>query len=140
MKKLFLTAVLLLVVSTALISGGCGSKVAATLEDLAAADPELAGAIEEKLTTPAGTESGVVFSGDSFDIVYTYKDQVDEDAVKMLKSSFDKNAGSLTKNCNNAISDMENQTGISGITGTIIVRNADESEIWSLTLPVDEEE
>ena len=138
MKRLLLTAILIMAVSVSLLFGGCGSKVAATLEDLAAADSELTAAIEEKLTTPAGTESGIAFSGDSFDI--TYKDQLEEDAVKKLKSAFDKNSDSLTKNCNKAISDMETQTGISGITGSVIVLNADGSEIWKLEIPVEEKE
>lgn len=140
MKRLLLTAILIMAVSVSLLFGGCGSKVAATLEDLAAADSELTAAIEEKLTTPAGTESGIAFSGDSFDITYTYKDQLEESAAKKLKAAFEKNSGSLAENCNKAISDMETQTGISGITGSIIVLNADGSEIWKLEIPVEEKE
>ena len=45
MKRLLLTAILIMAVSVSLLFGGCGSKVAATLEDLAAADSELTAAI-----------------------------------------------------------------------------------------------
>ena len=114
---------------------GCGQQSTATLEDIAASNGDITKTIKEEMTVPEGMTATVEFSGDSFDIVYTYDDAIDDDAKKALVSAFEANADDLKATCTEAISTIEQQTGITGITGNIIFKNSNGEELWTCTCP-----
>ena len=139
MKKIIRILIFTLAISMGCLAfAGCGDETAATLEDIASSNADLTKTIKENLTTPEGTTSDISFSGDSFDITYTYDDAVDDDARKTLIAAFDENSGQLQESCEAAISDMQKQTEISGITCTVCIKNADGDELWSCTYPEQE--
>lgn len=114
---------------------GCGEETQATLEDIAASNGDITKTIKEQITVPMGMTATVEFSGDSFDIVYTYDDTVSEDDAKVLSAAFESNSEDVKSNCEKAIDGLEQQTGITGITGTILFKNANGEELWSCTCP-----
>ena len=83
--------------------------------------------------TPMSSE--VTFSGDSFDITYKFNDPIDDTDEKVLVEAFGKNAETLQAGFEKAIADLETQTGITGITGTIHIFNASGEETWTHEYP-----
>lgn len=135
MKKRLTTALAAFAVITMMLLGGCGEEPQATLEDIASSNPELTKTIADELEAPAGMSAEVSFSGDSFDVNYRLDDPVDDDAEKILVKSYESNTDVLKESCEGAIEDLQTQTGITGITGTIHIFNASGDETWSHSFP-----
>ena len=135
MRKRFVSLLVITAAAMLLLLGGCGQQVTATLEDIAADNPDIVNSIQENITTPEAMTSEVSFSGDSFDITYRFKDPIDDSDENALVEAFGKNAEMLKPGFENAIADLETQTGITGITGTIHVFNASGEETWTHEFP-----
>lgn len=118
-----------------LLLGGCGQQPVPTLEDIAAGNPEIEKTINDALTTPESMTSEVSFSGDSFDITYRFKDKMDDADQKALVEAFGKNSDVLKSGFEKALADLETQTEITGITGTVHIFNASGDEIWTKEYP-----
>ena len=118
-----------------LLLGGCGQEITATLEDIAADNPDIVKTIQKEITTPEGMSSEVSFSGDSFDITYKFDEPIDDTDEKVLVKAFGKNSDILRSGFESAIADLEAQTGITGITGTVHVFNASGNETWTYEYP-----
>ena len=91
--------------------------------------------IQDEITTPEGMSAEVSFSGDSFDVTYKFDDPIDDADEKVLVNAFGKNAEVLKSGFEKALADLETQTGITGITGTVHVFNASGEETWSHEFP-----
>ena len=135
MRKRFIAIIVMTAAAMLVLLGGCGEQTAATLEDIAADNPDIVKTIQDNITTPEGMTSEVSFSGDSFDITYKFKDPIDDSDEKALVAAFGKNAEVLKPGFESAIADLETQTGITGITGTIHVFNASGEETWTHEFP-----
>lgn len=118
-----------------LLLSGCGQQPVPTLEDIAAGNPEIEKTINDALTTPESMTSEVSFSGDSFDITYRFKDKMDDADQKALVEAFGKNSDVLKSGFEKALADLETQTEITGITGTVHIFNASGDEIWTKEYP-----
>jgi len=135
MRKVLATFIVISAAAVMLLLGGCGQQVAATLEDIAADNPDIVKTIQDDITTPEGMTGEVSFSGDSFDITYKFNDAIDDADEKVLVKAFGKNAEVLKPGFEKALADLETQTGITGITGTVHVFNASGEETWSHEFP-----
>ncbi len=135
MKGIISAAGAVMIIAVMLMLGGCGEPTKATLEDIAASNTEISKTISEGIEVPAGTTAKVSFSGDSFDVTYTFDESMDSDLEKRLVSSFDENSGALKEGCEAAIADLQKQTEISGITGTIHFLNPEGKEVWAVSYP-----
>ena len=135
MRKRFIAIIVMTAAAMLVLLGGCGEQTAATLEDIAADNPDIVKTIQEEITTPDGMSSEVSFSGDSFDITYKFDKPIDDADEKALINAFGKNAEILKPGFEKALTDLETQTGITGITGTIHVVNASGEETWSHEFP-----
>ncbi|MCR5034214.1 MAG: DUF4854 domain-containing protein [Clostridia bacterium] len=135
MRKKFVTIVLLSIAAVMLLLGGCGQQATPTLQDIATDNPDIVKTIQENIVTPEGMSAEVSFSGDSFDITYTFSDGIDDADEKVLIEAFGKNAEVLKPGFEKALADLETQTGITGITGTVHVVNASGNETWSHEFP-----
>ncbi|MBE6045906.1 MAG: DUF4854 domain-containing protein [Clostridiales bacterium] len=135
MRKIWIATIVISMAAVMLLLGGCGQQATATLEDIAADNPDIVTAIQENLTTPEAMTSEVSFSGDSFDITYKFKDPIDDADEKVLVESFSKNSDTLKEGFEKALTDLETQTGITGITGTIHIFNASGEETWTHEFP-----
>ena len=135
MRKRVVTIILMMTAAMMLLLGGCGQQVTATLEDLAADNPDIVKTIHEQITTPEGMSSEGSFSGDSFDITFKFNDAIDDSDEKVLVEAFGKNSETLKSGFESAIADLETETGITGITGTVHIFNASGEETWSHEFP-----
>lgn len=135
MRKALTIIIAVSVAAVMLLLGGCGQQPVPTLEDIASDNPDVVKTIEENLTTPEAMTSEVTFSGDSFDITYKFKEPIDDSDEKVLVEAFGKNSGTLKAGFEKAITDLENQTGITGITGTLHIVNASGDETWTYQYP-----
>ena len=135
MRKRLVSIIVITAAAMLLLLGGCGQQVTATLEDIAADNPDIIKTIQEEITTPEGMSSEVSFSGDSFDITFKFNEPIDDADENALVAAFGKNAEILKPGFENAIADLETETGITGITGTIHVFNASGEETWTHEFP-----
>ena len=135
MRKTIVTIVVITAAAMLILLGGCGQQVTPTLEDIASDNPDIVKTIQEEITTPEGMSSEVSFSGDSFDITYKFNDGIDDSDETVLVEAFGKNAEILKPGIENAIADLESETGITGITGTVHVFNASGEETWTHEFP-----
>ena len=135
MRKKYVTIIIMSIAAVMLLLGGCGQQATATLEDIAADNPDVVKSIQENITTPEGMSSEVSFSGDSFDITYKFDEPIDDADEKVLVEAFGKNAEILKPGFEKALADLETQTGITGITGTVHVFNASGEETWTHEFP-----
>ena len=130
--------ILALLLSVLALCSGCGQQIDPTLEDIVASDSSLAKTINDEIETPKGMEADVTFSGDTFDVVYTFDEKHETDEQKALVKAFDSNAEGLNKKWEAAIDNLETQTDISGIIGTISIKNVAGDEIWTKSYPEEE--
>ena len=135
MRKTLVTIMMMSIVAMMLLLGGCGQQAKATLQDIAADNPDIVTAIQENIVTPEGMSSEVSFSGDSFDVTYKFNDSINDDDEKVLVEAFGKNAEILKPGFEKSLADLETETGITGITGTVHVFNASGEETWSHQFP-----
>ena len=135
MRKRFVTFLVIIAAAMLLLLGGCGQQATATLEDIAADNPDIMKTIQEEITTPEGMSSEVSFSGDSFDITFKFNEPIDDADENALVAAFGKNAETLKPGFESAIADLETQTGITGITGTVHIFNASGEETWTHEFP-----
>ena len=135
MRKTLVTIIVITAAAVMLLLGGCGQEITATLEDIAADNPDIVKTIQKEITTPEGMSSEVSFSGDSFDITYKFDEPIDDTDEKVLVKAFGKNSDILRSGFESAIADLEAQTGITGITGTVHVFNASGNETWTYEFP-----
>lgn len=135
MRKTVVTFIVMTAAVMMLLLGGCGQQATPTLEDIAADNPDIVKTIQEEITTPDGMSSEVSFSGDSFDITYKFNDAIDDSDEKALVKAFGKNAETLKPGFEGAIAELETQTGITGITGTVHIFNASGEETWTYEFP-----
>lgn len=138
MKKAIITMISAAVLLAALMLGGCGDQTVLTLEDIAASNPDISKKIEEELVVPKGMNAEVAFSGDSFDITYTFKDPINDNSEKIMVKAFDRNAKAMRESCETAIRSIEKQTGITGITCTFHIVNSSGEETWNHMYPEQE--
>ena len=135
MKKILTTTIVISIAAVMLLFCGCEQEITQTLEDIAADNPDIVKTIQENITTPDAMTSEVSFSGDSFDITYKFKDPIDDSDENVLVEAFGKNAETLKPGFEQAIADLEKQTGITGITGTLHIFNASGDETWTHEFP-----
>ncbi len=135
MRNVLARFIVMFITAAVLLLGGCAEQPTPTLEDIAADNPEIVKTIDEALTTPEGMTSEVSFSGDSFDITYKFKDKMKDSDQKVLVEAFGKNSDILKSGFEKALVDLETQTEITGITGTIHIFNASGDEIWTHQYP-----
>ena len=135
LRTALLMTMVLSIAAVTLLLGGCAEQPTPTLEDIAADNPEVVKTIEDALTTPESMTSEVSFSGDSFDITYRFKEKMDDADQKVLVEAFGKNSDILKSGFEKALADLETQTEITGITGTVHIFNASGDEIWTQEFP-----
>ncbi len=138
-SRMSLVLIAVLLSSVLALFSGCGQQITPTLEDIVASDSSLAKAINDEIEKPKGMKADVTFSGDTFDVVYTFDEKHDTDEQKALVKAFDSNAEGLNQKWEAAIDNLETQTDISGIIGTISIKNAAGDEIWTKSYPAEEE-
>lgn len=135
MRNVLARIIVMSIAAAVLLLGGCAEQPTPTLEDIAADNPEVVKTIEDALTTPESMTSEVSFSGDSFDLTYRFKDKMDDADQKVLVEAFGKNSDILKSGFEKALADLETQTEITGITGTVHIFNASGDEIWTHQYP-----
>ena len=135
MRNVLARIIVMSIAAAVLLLGGCAEQPTPTLEDIAAGNPEIVKTIEDALTTPESMTSEVSFSGDSFDITYKFKDKMDDADQKVLVEAFGKNSNILKSGFEKALADLEAQTEITGINGTVHIFNASGDEIWTKEFP-----
>ena len=112
-----LAVVMIMAMSLAMAS--CGEKEDPTLESYIASDEEAKAEIEEMAEA---NDLAISIVGNELTYTYKYDETFDEDIAEMMNSTF-----------SGIAADLEEETGISGITVVVIYQNGDGSELYSET-------
>ena len=141
-KRMLLTAAILLAFAAAFVLTGCESEPK-TLEDYLIDSPSAQQEIEDSLSglnngdmdvSVAYDQNRVIITGD---MKTTYK----KTALKAMKKSYKKYMKKhLTEPMEKAVSSIEQDTGITGVSIQVVINNGNGNEIWSETYPLQEEE
>lgn len=123
----------LMIVSMAAFMVSCGGEDP-TLESYIAEDEEAKAEIEDMAET-----NGLDISVVENELTYTYKydETFDADMVDMLSEQLESAMASMDSTFNGLVTDLEEQSGISGITLVVVYQNGDGSELYRQTYPVE---
>lgn len=141
-RRILLTAAMLLVSAAALILAGCESEPK-TLEDYLIDSPSSQQEIEDSLAGLNNGDMDVSVTYDQNRVIITgdMKTTYKKTALKAMKKSYKKYMKKhLTEPMEKAVSSIEQDTGISGVSIQVIINNGNGNEIWSETYPLQEVE
>ena len=133
MKKR-ITAILaaMMMLATAVAFTGCGESEPKTLEEYLANDEAARQEVEEAVKEQSGDEMtvDVAYEGNNVIITSTLKETYDENTLDAVKKAFEGMGDDLDRNIKESISQIEESTGITGVTMDVIIKNGDGKEIW----------
>lgn len=133
MKKKSVVLMVLAMVMTLSMSfamASCGEKEDPTLESYIASDEEAKAEIEEMAEA---NDLAISIVGNELTYTYKYDETFDADLAEMLAGELESAMGSMNSTFSGIASDLEEETGISGITVVVIYQNGDGSELYSET-------
>ncbi len=140
MKKI--TSVVLaaiLVMTAALALTSCGSEPK-TLEEYLAGNASAAQEIEDSLAGLENDDMGLNVTYDQNKVIITceLKTTYEDDVLDTIKGVYSESMDdALASSMNQAVADIEKETGIEGVSIDVIVNNGDGAEIWKGTYPKD---
>ena len=133
MKKKSVVLMVLAMVMTLSMSfamASCGEKEDPTLESYIASDEEAKAEIEEMAEA---NDLAISIVGNELTYTYKYDETFDADLAEMLAGELENAMGSMSSTFSGIAADLEEETGISGITVVVIYQNGDGSELYSET-------
>ena len=137
--SLIMAAVLAVV--TALALSGCETEPK-TIEDYLSESPSAQQDIEESLSGLNNNDMDVQVTYEQNKIIITcslkttYKKNVRKTIKKSYKRYMEKH---LTEPMENAVANIERETGIEGVSIQVIINNGNGKELWSETYPIADE-
>ena len=133
MKKITILATAIMMIMTTVAFTGCGSSEPKTLEDYLANNEEARQEVEDAVKEQSGDDMAVdvQYEGNNVIITSTLKTTYDADTLKAVSDAFDGMGNELDNTIKESIAQIEETTGITGVTMDMIVKNGDGKEIWS---------
>ena len=133
MKKksvVLMVLAMVMIMAMSLAMASCGEKEDPTLESYIASDEEAKAEIEEMAEA---NDLAISIVGNELTYTYKYDETFDADLAEMLAGELESAMGSMNSTFSGIASDLEEETGISGITVVVIYQNGDGSELYSET-------
>lgn len=133
MKKksvVLMVLAMVMILSMSFAMASCGEKEDPTLESYIASDEEAKAEIEEMAEA---NDLAISIVGNELTYTYKYDETFDADLAEMLAGELENAMGSMNSTFSGIAADLEEETGISGITVVVIYQNGDGSELYSET-------
>lgn len=133
MKKrsvVLMVLAMVMILSMSFAMASCGEKEDPTLESYIASDEEAKAEIEEMAEA---NDLAISIVGNELTYTYKYDETFDADLAEMLAGELESAMGSMNSTFSGIAADLEEETGISGITVVVIYQNGDGSELYSET-------
>lgn len=132
MKKITIVATAIMMIMTTIAFAGCGSSEPKTLEEYLASNDEARQEVEDAVKAQNGDEMTVDVAYDKNNVIITstLKQTYDEDTLEAVSEAFKANSEDLTKTVKESIAQIEESTGITGVSMDVIIKNGDGKEIW----------
>ena len=140
-SSLIILAIAMILV-TAFALSGCGGEQK-TIEDYLSESPSAQDDIESSLAGIANNDMNYAISYEQNRIILTctMKTTYKKSVLKTIKKSYKKYMKkNLTEPMENAVSDIERETGIDGVSIQVIINNGNGKEIWSRIYPQEQAE
>lgn len=132
MKKITVIMTAFMMILTTVAFTGCGSEELKTLEDYLANNEEARQEVEKAVKEQSGDDMtvDVAYDGNNVIITSTLKTTYDEETLDAVSKAFDEAGDEFAKTIKESISQIEESTGITGVTMDVIIKNGDGKEIW----------
>lgn len=141
-KPVALILALAMVAASAVAFAGCGVAEPKTLEDYLADNEEAQKQIDESLAGMQSEEMSVnvAYEGNKIIITCPLKTTYEGDVANAVRDAYDAAEPDMKASMESSIREIQESTGLSGITIDVIVNNSDGSELWRSSYgPVDSE-
>ncbi len=141
-RALLAAVAVLLGVAMAMGLTGCGQETK-TLQEYLEESPSAMQDVEESLAglNNADMDVSTDYKGNEIIITGDLKTTYKKSVLKTIKKSYKKNmAKTLTEPMEEAVVNIERDTGITGVTIRVIINNGNGKEIWSEVYPLSTED
>ena len=126
-KKIITSGIILsLIMAMAMLFAGCGSSPE-TLEEYINSDSEA----QETIDSLSSDGMNVDVKGNVVTFTYTYDQTFDEDTIAAMKPEMESAMNSMESTFTGVASDLEEGSGITGVTVKVIYKDSAGTEIYS---------
>ena len=129
-----LTAIIaaIMMLTTAVAFSGCGETEPKTLEQYLADNESARQEVEDAVKAESGDDMtvDVAYEGNNIIVTSTLKTTYDEETLDAVSEAFEGLGEDLGNNIKTSISQIEEDTGITGVSMDVIIKNGDGKEIW----------
>ncbi len=134
MKRQKLTALLLIAIFavTALVMTGCGPEAPTTLEEYIAQDEEMKAEIEQ---AAANNELEITVKENNLEYKFSYKEELKDEEVELMNKTLTEAIEAQKDTFTNLVTSLEEETGLTGISVTLIYTDGAGKELYSITFP-----
>lgn len=127
-KKIITSGIILsLIMAMALLFAGCGSSSPETLEDYINSDSEA----QETIDSLSSDGMNVDVKGNVITFTYTYDQTFDEDTIAAMAPEMESAMDSMESTFTGVAADLEEGSGITGVTVKVVYQDAAGTEIYS---------
>ena len=133
-RQLMRLAVIAMVILTAVAFAGCGSSEPKSLEEYIDQNPDAREEVDKAVQMDSLSEImdvEVNYKGNDVIITCSLKTTYDEDIIKTVVKAYEEKEADLKGTVDEAVKQIESETGISNVGIDIVIKNGDGSEVWN---------
>ena len=127
-------AVIAMVILTAVAFAGCGSSEPKSLEEYIDQNPDAREEVDKAVQMDSLSDImdvEVNYKGNDVIITCSLKTTYDEDIIKTVVKAYEEKEADLKGTVDEAVKQIESETGISNVGIDIVIKNGDGSEVWN---------
>ena len=127
-------AVIAMVILTAVAFAGCGSSEPKSLEEYIDQNPDAREEVDKAVKMDSLSDiMDVEVNYKENDVIITcaLKTTYDDDIINPVVKAYEQNEADLKSTVDEAIKQIESETGISNVGIDIVIKNGDGSEVWN---------
>ncbi len=133
-RQLMRLAVIAMVILTAVAFAGCGSSEPKSLEEYIDQNPDAREEVDKAVQMDSLSDImdvEVNYKGNDVIITCSLKTTYDEDIIKTVVKAYEEKEADLKGTVDEAVKQIESETGISNVGIDIVIKNGDGSEVWN---------
>ena len=133
-RQLMRLAVIAMVILTAVAFAGCGSSEPKSLEEYIDQNPDAREEVDKAVQMDSLSDImdvEVNYKGNDVIITCSLKTTYDEDIINTVVKAYEEKESELKSTVDEAIKQIESETGIENVGIDVVIKNGDGSEVWS---------
>lgn len=131
-KKITIIMTAVMMIATAIAFAGCGESEPKTLEDYLANNEAARQQVEEAIKAQSGEDMNVdvSYKGNNITMTCTLATTYEEGMIDDVSKAFQDQEDTMKSTIQKSIQQIEESTGITGVSIDLIIKNGDGTEIW----------